>query len=415
MKNTAAAKISPEARGGRAGNAEKLGIRIEPFMPPSRRHPEGAIRCRGVTQRDGLPRQCRRKARDGFPVCSHHGAGSRKRELAGIAKNPALARLKSGKRAKPSTFEQLCWEKPELQFFSEKNRNGNAALDMRSLLTRAKTIVESLLRRADASHDAEELDYALIAVRALSHLMRAAKDILRLEEQLGPITLAHVRRVMNDIVSMMRKFIPADRYEDALAFLVQEGLGEAHPEMPALTPDEARSWTPEMIQEYRAGAPLNLVRFMGGPQRARQDSRTTGLHGIVRDAPVTNGGPEVLSVFKRNDRLLNLRPILAQTRAVAEEFASHIEVRSGAEGAAKALRVNEALSELIRAANDIVRIEQRLGPILHADLRRLIDASYITIDKFVPEDKRAEAHAYLRGGLPIRFRINSDDCRDVPE
>ena len=57
------------------------GIELEPTLVPSRRHPTGAARCQAVTWRDGQPRQCRRKARDGFRVCGHHGAGYRKRCL----------------------------------------------------------------------------------------------------------------------------------------------------------------------------------------------------------------------------------------------------------------------------------------------------------------------------------------------
>jgi hypothetical protein len=82
-----------------------------------------------------------------------------------------------------------------------------------------------------------------------------------------------------------------------------------------------------------------------------------------------------------------------------EELARRVDVHRDPAGPAKALRVLKALSQVIRATSDILRIEQRLGPILHADLRRLMQAVSFTIDKFVPENDRMYAMEFLRRTL----------------
>jgi hypothetical protein len=87
---------------GKAGDP-KLVARLR----PSRRHPDGLPRCQRVRLRDGQWHQCRRAAREGFRVCGIHGAGYAVREKAGTKKNPALARLNTGKYAKLTTLEAL--------------------------------------------------------------------------------------------------------------------------------------------------------------------------------------------------------------------------------------------------------------------------------------------------------------------
>ncbi len=284
MKHTAVAESLRGVQRGRTRTAEKLGIQIEPFMAPSRRHPDRAPRCRGVTRRDGLPRQCRRKARDGFPVCSHHGAGSRKRELAGIAKNPALARLKTGKRAKASTLEQLVKERPALQSVCETNVIGSDVLDMRPLVARMKAIIETLVSDADSCYGSEGLDDALIAIRGLSHLMRALHHMQRIEERVGPIRHAHFKRAIQGILSVVREFVPEDQRKDALDFVCQRVTGGDQVE-PALTGDEMASWTEEMLDAFKDGMPANLVRLMAEP-RVTPIGKAMALFGPKRDGRI---------------------------------------------------------------------------------------------------------------------------------
>jgi hypothetical protein len=408
MKTDSLARISPR---GRSQKADKLGIRLEPFRAPSRRHPEGAARCQAVTRRDGQPRQCRRNAREGFTVCSHHGAGSRKRELAGIRKNPALVRLVTGKRAKPSTVEQLLRERPDLRSFCENNFDDKDLLDMRSVLARMKAIIESLVTHAYTGRGAEKEAGALIAMHALSPLMRALYHMLRIEEQLGRITHKDMARAMTCVLSTIREFVPADRRKDSLDFLDQE-MGGGQPE-PEYTENELTTWTDEMLHAFEADVPLNLVRLMADPQRTQ---RTMALAGIATDPnlvvvaigarprPSTReeqrqDEPAVESVYARNHRLLDLRPILAQVKALAERLANRIDMHSGTEGRVNALRVVEALSTVIWAASNMLRLEERLGPVLHADMRRLMNGISIAIDRFVPEDHRAAARTFLEGAL----------------
>jgi hypothetical protein len=245
-------------------------VHLQSSLPPSRRNPQGAPRCQGVTWRDEQPRQCKRKARRGFRVCSHHGAGSQRRERAGVAKNPAFSRLTTGERAKPATLEQLCQEKPEVRPFYEENWNRNDVFDLRPVLARAKAITESLVSIADSGHGAEQEARFLMAIGALAHLLRTAKDMLHIEEQAGPVTPAHMARVINGILSTVKERVPEDGRLEALAFLHREALGE---ELDLrLTDDELRSWSDGMLQAYKDGASVGLVRLMAGPQRLRQYS-----------------------------------------------------------------------------------------------------------------------------------------------
>jgi hypothetical protein len=66
-----------------------------------------------------------------------------------------------------------------------------------------------------------------------------------------------------------------------------------------------------------------------------------------------------------------------------------------------ALRALEALSKVIRATSDMLRIEERLGPVLHADMRRLMNGISIAIERFVPEDRRADARTALQRALIV--------------
>jgi hypothetical protein len=60
-----------------------------------------------VRIREGRWHQCERAAREGFRGCGIHGAGYAARERAGTAKNPALARLTTGRHAKLETLRVL--------------------------------------------------------------------------------------------------------------------------------------------------------------------------------------------------------------------------------------------------------------------------------------------------------------------
>jgi hypothetical protein len=60
-----------------------------------------APRCQATCKRTG--RQCGRPARHGFACCSVHGAGTRRRELAGLRRNPKSGGLTHGLRAQPAT------------------------------------------------------------------------------------------------------------------------------------------------------------------------------------------------------------------------------------------------------------------------------------------------------------------------
>ena len=201
--------LDARTRGGPA-------VRLEARLPPSRRHPEGAPRCQAVTARDGPPRQCRRKARDGFRTCSHHGAGSRRREILGTRKNPGLVNLRHGRRASATTLQQLFTDHPELQALYDKHLNDEQLLDMRPVLAQVKAFGEWLVTCTAAS-TMTDAEFAARAIQSLRQVMGTAHDLLRIEEKLGPITHAELRRVMDGFADTIRTFVPAERHAEAIA------------------------------------------------------------------------------------------------------------------------------------------------------------------------------------------------------
>lgn len=204
-------------------------IPLEEFFPASRRHPTGSRRCQAVTWRDGEPRQCRRRARDGFAVCSHHGAGSRKREIEGKATNPALASLKTGARAKESTLRQLWQANPALRALYEQHLESDDLLDMRPVLAQARALADWIVQKFDpAAREGESgPPLAFRTIQSLASIVRSAREMIRIEAELGPVTHADMRRVTDAITLTIRQFVPAEQREQAIAFL-REQVGRRH-------------------------------------------------------------------------------------------------------------------------------------------------------------------------------------------
>jgi hypothetical protein len=345
-------------------------------------------------------------ARAGFPVCSHHGAGCRKKERAGLAKNPAFTRLTTGARAKPATFEQLRQERPELRLLLEADIQGDDVWDVRRVIALAKQITASLVSHAD-SHLGADPQAAFIAVGALSHLLRAMKNMLDIEEQLGPITDVHMSRIITAIMTTINQYVPKERRAEAIACLQLEGMGRDE-SGPLLTPAEVYCWTSEMHQAYDAGVPVNLIRLMA--KRPGQPQYSALAELVVTPAAPPRSALEILpsaqpqaietpAAPETQGDFLEVRPVLLQARNIAEELARSVNINRDPNGSAGALIVLKMLEQVARATSDLLRVERRLGPLLHADLRRLMHAVSITMDKFVPENDRMYALEFLRRTL----------------
>ncbi len=181
-------------------------------------------------------------------------------------------------------MEQLVQERPALQPVCETNVIGSDVLDMRPLVARMKAIIETLVSDADSCCGSEGLDNALIAIRGLSHLMRALHHMQRIEERVGPSRHAHFKRAIQGILSVVREFVPEDQRKDALDFVCQRVTGGDQVE-PALTGDEMASWTEEMLDAFKDGMPANLVRLMAEP-RVTPIGKAMALFGPKRDGRI---------------------------------------------------------------------------------------------------------------------------------
>jgi hypothetical protein len=197
------------------------GIELEERQPPSRRNPLGALRCQAIAFDSGVPHQCKKNARAPFKVCGTHGAGYRKRELEGKAQNPALARIVTGARAKPETMQQLWRDRPELRALYDAHLNDDDLFDMRPVLARAKALAAWITEHLDptAPSGPAGTPLAFKAIQSLAYVMRVAQDLIRIERDLGPVTHAELRRLVNGIAELIRQFVPSDRQSEALAFL----------------------------------------------------------------------------------------------------------------------------------------------------------------------------------------------------
>jgi hypothetical protein len=94
---------------------------------------------------------------------------------------------------------------------------------MRPVLAQVKALGEWLVTRT-AAPSMTDAEFAFRAIQSLRHVMGTAHDLLRIEEKLGPITHAELRRVMDAFAETIRTFVAAERHADAIAHFRRRAL-----------------------------------------------------------------------------------------------------------------------------------------------------------------------------------------------
>ena len=200
---------------------------LDPRLPPSRRHPEGLLRCQRWEIDDGEQWQCSKAARRGFRVCGVHGAGYPARERRGEAKNPKLSGLVDGQYAKPDTMAMIFETRPDLRALFLQEMNGDGLLDLRPQLAMAKVLAHYFVEKAtpeDTDKSFGKTPPVLAAIDALNRVMQIAERFVSIEEKLGPITHAELNQFARAVAQTVFRFVADERQAEAYEYLRRQTL-----------------------------------------------------------------------------------------------------------------------------------------------------------------------------------------------
>lgn len=181
------------------------------------------------------------------------------------------------------------------------------------------------------------------------------------------------------------------------------------------------------------------------PRPARTGCRTCGVHGggyekreregravNPKAAPIVTGEhatvdakaaflaryPELAALYEHHvsdPHLLDLRPQIAWAKTLAEHYmrAADLGRTRGPAGGGlpEVLHAIDALRQVGRLARDFTAVEKARGPIFHDDLQRLCHTFGVTLARYVPANRIAEAKEFLRAELAgplLRVALGSD-------
>ena len=144
---------------------------------PNRRR----LKCKATVKNGPQAGQrCSKWARNGFPVCASHGAGTRKRVEAGTRKNPATAALKHGLYAKRSGDRLQAGVAQYLEHTDELYRIDVIAARLWTLLEQADALADSIDVERIAKLEGEELVPEVnAAVARLNNVRAVLSELLR--------------------------------------------------------------------------------------------------------------------------------------------------------------------------------------------------------------------------------------------
>lgn len=130
-----------------------------------------------------------------------------KREREGRRKNPRVAPLRHGFRARPETREQLRRDDPSLEAEYERLQAASGYLALRHEVA----LLEALLHRFLAQTDMSCPDALAVAIDATAQIVVLKERQTRLERQLTPVSVGDLRRFLRGIDQAVARFVAADR------------------------------------------------------------------------------------------------------------------------------------------------------------------------------------------------------------
>jgi len=172
--------------------------------------PRCQAQCKATRERCGRP------ARRGFSVCSVHGAGTRRRELAGVRTNPRSGSLVHGGRAQQATLVAL--REVDAAFAA-------ARAEVAGQPDRLRAIDEVLadlwaLRRVIVQQVQVEGDDHAPSVLGVLHVLAATIErAARIEQRLSHpehVHIALVHAFTRNTVAILQEYVVPERLEEAL-------------------------------------------------------------------------------------------------------------------------------------------------------------------------------------------------------
>ena len=175
-----------------------------------------APRCQAKNRQNA---QCARPARRGYPVCSMHGAGTRKRERAGTRQNPKTAPISTGLTAQPATVAEWLGANHKVQVRADNYRRNIAKLrDFEEVLARLWALADFVSEERPTP--IQERAPALLAV--LLGIVQAVERVSRVEGNIRKaaavpmLTVRQSRWLVGGLVEILHEFVSVDRLDEAI-------------------------------------------------------------------------------------------------------------------------------------------------------------------------------------------------------
>jgi hypothetical protein len=177
-----------------------------------------APRCQATCKRTG--KQCGRPARRGFSCCTVHGAGSRRRELAGLRTNPKIGRLSHGLRARPATLVALAeidavFAAARAEVASQPQR----LRDVDAVLADLWGLRRVLLQQVQFRVDEQGVEQPPAVLGVLHELGTTIERAVRIEQRLSHPEHIHVslmRAIVNNTVAVLEQYVAPEHLGEAL-------------------------------------------------------------------------------------------------------------------------------------------------------------------------------------------------------
>jgi hypothetical protein len=171
-------------------------------------------------------------------VCSTHGAGTRRRELAGTRKNPKLAPIKTGARARPETI--AIWKALDVALaerIAAHEADRSQLRDLDRVLVRLAALGDVLA--GPGAFDGEEGAIRLLGVLRVhaEAIERWHRVALRIKEEAGIITERDIQHFLTAVLRLLEREIGNGARLDA-----------AVRELRSLAPQSSRPATPEVTE-----------------------------------------------------------------------------------------------------------------------------------------------------------------------
>jgi hypothetical protein len=173
--------------------------------------PRCQAQCKATKERFGRP------ARRGFTVCSVHGAGTRRRELAGVRTNPRAGSLVHGGRAQQATLVAL--REVDAAFAAARAEVVGRPDRLRAIdevLADLWALRRLLVQQVQLGVDEQQPS---VVLQVLDSLAATIERAARIEQRLLDPKHVHIGLVnvlVSNVVAVLEKYVEPERLSEAL-------------------------------------------------------------------------------------------------------------------------------------------------------------------------------------------------------